>query len=107
MLTLKFSELQLQPGHLFLDAGAGFGRHAFEAARLGAKVVALDYASDEVVATRNTFAAMAEAGEISVIHDGTVRRAWLSLQVIFLVIAIVMALPAGRRKREISERELA
>ena len=48
-----------------------------------------------------------EAGEISVIHDGTVRRAWLSLQVIFLVIAIVMALPAGRRKREISERELA
>jgi SAM-dependent methyltransferase len=65
MLTLKFSELQLQPGHLFLDAGAGFGRHAFEAARLGAKVVALDYASDEVVTTRNTFAAMAEAGEIS------------------------------------------
>lgn len=65
MLTLKFTELQLQPGHLFLDAGAGFGRHAFEAARLGAKVVALDYASDEVVATRNTFAAMAEAGEIS------------------------------------------
>ena len=65
MLTLKVSELQLQPGHLFLDAGAGFGRHAFEAARLGAKVVALDYASDEVVATRNTFAAMAEAGEIS------------------------------------------
>jgi SAM-dependent methyltransferase len=65
MLTLNFSELQLQPGHLFLDAGAGFGRHAFEAARLGAKVVALDYASDEVVTTRNTFAAMAEAGEIS------------------------------------------
>ena len=48
-----------------------------------------------------------EAGEISVIHDGTVRRAWLSLQVIFLVIVIVMTLPAGRRKREISEKELA
>ena len=48
-----------------------------------------------------------EAGEISLIHDGTVRRAWLSLQFIFLVIVIVMALPAGRRKREISERELA
>jgi hypothetical protein len=48
-----------------------------------------------------------EAGEISLIHDGTVRRGWLSLQIIFLAIVIVMALPAGRRKREISERELA
>ena len=48
-----------------------------------------------------------EAGEISLIHDGTLRRAWLSLQIIFLAIVIVMALPAGRRKREISERELA
>lgn len=48
-----------------------------------------------------------EAGEISLIHDGTVRRAWLSLQFIFLVVVIVMALPAGRRKREISEKELA
>ena len=48
-----------------------------------------------------------ESGEISLIHDGTVRRAWLSLQLIFLVVVIVMALPAGRRKREISEKELA
>ena len=48
-----------------------------------------------------------EAGEISLIHDGTARRAWLSLQIIFLVVVIVMALPAGRRKREISEKELA
>jgi len=56
----------LKPGDLFLDAGAGFGRHAFEAARQGVRVVALDYANDEVIATRNTFAAMAEAGEINV-----------------------------------------
>ena len=48
-----------------------------------------------------------EAGEISLIHDGTVRRAWLSLQLIFFVIVLVMALPAGRRKSEISEKELA
>jgi GT2 family glycosyltransferase len=48
-----------------------------------------------------------ESGEVSLIHDGTVRRAWLSLQLIFLVVVIVMALPAGRRKREISEKELA
>jgi hypothetical protein len=48
-----------------------------------------------------------EAGEISLIHDGTVRRGWLSLQFIFLTVTVVMALPAGRRKREISEKELA
>jgi hypothetical protein len=48
-----------------------------------------------------------EAGEISLLHDGTVRRGWLSLQTIFIIVVIVMALPAGRRKREISEKELA
>lgn len=48
-----------------------------------------------------------EAGEISLIHDGTIRRGWLSLQFIIVVVAIVMALPAGRRKREISEEVLA
>jgi SAM-dependent methyltransferase len=65
MLTLRFEKLGLQPGDLLLDAGAGFGRHAFEAARLGARVVALDYASEEVTGTRATFGAMAEAGEIA------------------------------------------
>jgi hypothetical protein len=48
-----------------------------------------------------------EPGEISLIHDGTVRRGWLSLQLIFFVVVLVMALPAGRRKSEISEKELA
>lgn len=48
-----------------------------------------------------------EAGEISLLHDGTVRRGWLSLQAIFFIVVFVMALPAGRRKREISEKELA
>lgn len=55
----------MQPGDLVLDAGAGFGRHAFALARRGVNVVALDYASSEVAATRATFAAMAEAGEIA------------------------------------------
>lgn len=50
---------------MVLDAGAGFGRHAFELARQGANVVALDHAPGEVAATRATFAAMAEAGEIA------------------------------------------
>lgn len=48
-----------------------------------------------------------EAGEISLIHDGTIRRGWLSLQLIAWTVAIVLAAPAGRRKREISEKELA
>ena len=48
-----------------------------------------------------------ESGEISLLHDGTVRRGWLSLQFIFIVVVLVMALPAGRRKSEISEEELA
>ena len=48
-----------------------------------------------------------EAGEISLIHDGTTRRAWLSLQFIFFVVVLILALPAGRRKSEISEKELA
>jgi len=46
-------------------------------------------------------------GEISVFHDGTFRRAWISFFLIALVTTIVLALPGGRRKREISDQELA
>jgi predicted transcriptional regulator len=46
-------------------------------------------------------------GEISLIHDGTIRRGWISLQLILIVTLLVLALPGGRRKREISDRELA
>ena len=51
--------------------------------------------------------AVTESGEISLIHDGTTRRAWLSLQLISWALIVILALPAGRRKREISEKELA
>ena len=47
-----------------------------------------------------------EPGEISLLHDGTNRRGLLSLQFIFLVTLIVLAAPAGRRRREMSESEL-
>ncbi|MBI4884463.1 MAG: class I SAM-dependent methyltransferase [Actinobacteria bacterium] len=64
MLTIRFDRLGVQAGDLILDAGAGFGRHAFELARRGANVVALDYMAEEVVAARGVFGAMVEAGEI-------------------------------------------
>jgi SAM-dependent methyltransferase len=66
MLTVRLdrlSALGLPPGALVLDAGAGFGRHAFELARRGYRTVALDRAAEEVEATRATLAAMVESGE--------------------------------------------
>ena len=48
-----------------------------------------------------------EAGEVSIIHDGRARRAWISIFIIALVTLIVLALPGGRRRAEISEKEIA
>ena len=42
MLTVDYSRLQIAPGDRVLDVGAGNGRHAFEAYRRGARVVAFD-----------------------------------------------------------------
>ena len=65
MLTVRYETLGVRPGDRLLDLGCGFGRHAFEAARRGATVVALDYAESELKEVRNTFATMAEAGEVT------------------------------------------
>ena len=70
MLTAKYEELGLARGDKVLDLGCGFGRHAFEAARRGASVVALDAGRDEVEGVAATFAAMLEAGELA---PGTLR----------------------------------
>jgi len=64
MLTVDFGLLPIQPGERLLDLGCGAGRHAFEAARKGAKVVALDMDKSELAQVTAIFAAMAEAGEI-------------------------------------------
>ncbi len=65
MLTVDYERLGLEPGMTVLDLGAGFGRHAFETARRGARVVAADLARNEMQATQDTFAAMIEAGELA------------------------------------------
>ena len=64
MLTVRYDRLGLAAGDRLLDLGCGFGRHAFEAARSGARVVAFDYAATELKEVRNTFTAMTEAGEV-------------------------------------------
>jgi SAM-dependent methyltransferase len=65
MLTADYRRLELRDGDTVLDLGCGFGRHAFEAARRGAHVVALDAGRDEVEGVVATFVAMAQAGELS------------------------------------------
>jgi SAM-dependent methyltransferase len=51
------------PGTRLLDLGCGAGRHAFEALRRGAHVVALDRDPGELEPVTAMFAAMREAGE--------------------------------------------
>lgn len=71
MLTVDYRKLGVRPGDRLLDLGCGFGRHAFEAARRGASVVALDAGTDEVAQVRGTLGAMVEAGELAPDHPAT------------------------------------
>jgi SAM-dependent methyltransferase len=71
VLTVRFDKLAglgVPAGAFVLDAGTGFGRHAFELARRGYHTVALDQAGDEVEATHSTMMAMAETGEVEQKH---------------------------------------
>ena len=63
MLTVDYDRLDLRPGMTVLDLGCGEGRHAFEALRRGAKVVAVDWGVPEVETTKRWLGAIAEAGE--------------------------------------------
>ena len=47
-----------------------------------------------------------QSGDFSLIHDGTSRRAWLSLEMIVFLISLVMIIPSGRRRGEMSPEEL-
>ncbi|MFZ0665356.1 MAG: class I SAM-dependent methyltransferase [Acidimicrobiales bacterium] len=65
MLTVDYQKLEMHSGERLLDLGCGGGRHAFEAAKRGAKVIALDAGTDEVGKVRDTLGAMVDAGEIT------------------------------------------
>ena len=64
MLTVNYDRLGVRPGDYLLDMGCGAGRHAYEAARRGARVVALDADDVEVKTTAGLLLAMQESGDI-------------------------------------------
>jgi SAM-dependent methyltransferase len=64
VLTVNFARFGISPGDRVLDLGCGAGRHAFEALRRGAHVVALDTDAAELRQVSAMFAAMREAGEV-------------------------------------------
>ena len=63
MLTVDFARLGLRPHERVLDLGCGGGRHAYEALRRGADVVALDASDTELKDVAVLLAAMVEEGE--------------------------------------------
>jgi SAM-dependent methyltransferase len=63
MLTVDFDRLGIGPGTTVIDVGCGAGRHAFEAYRRGADVVAFDQDEAELGSVNAILRAMAETGE--------------------------------------------
>lgn len=63
VLTVDYDRLGLLSGDRLLDLGCGAGRHAFEAARRGATVVAFDADAAELKDVAAVFEGMVEAGE--------------------------------------------
>jgi len=63
VLTVDFRRLPIGPGDRVLDVGCGSGRHAFEAYRRGAHVVALDQDVVELEQVAAMLTAMHAAGE--------------------------------------------
>jgi SAM-dependent methyltransferase len=74
LLTVDYDRLGLQAGMTLLDLGCGEGRHAFEAYRRGASVIAVDWGVSEVETTKRWLCAIAEAGEAGRAGNGTAAR---------------------------------
>jgi SAM-dependent methyltransferase len=70
VLTVNFDRFPIRTGDRVLDLGCGGGRHAFEAHRRGARVVALDADPAVLKDVRDMFAAQAAVGEAE--PDGAV-----------------------------------
>jgi SAM-dependent methyltransferase len=64
VLTVDFDRLGIGPAVKVIDVGCGGGRHAFEAYRRGAHVIAFDRDTVELRNVETVFEAMAEAGEV-------------------------------------------
>ena len=64
MLTADYDLLGVKSGDRILDMGCGFGRHAYEALRRGASVVACDLGFEELKQVRAVAGVMYEQGEI-------------------------------------------
>ena len=65
MLTADYERLGLIAGETVLDLGCGFGRHAYEALRRGAHVVACDLGFDELRQVRSIGDVMRADGELT------------------------------------------
>jgi ubiquinone/menaquinone biosynthesis C-methylase UbiE len=63
VLTVDFTKFPINPGDRVLDLGCGAGRHAFEAYRRGARVIAADLDLKELAGVSDMFAAMRAEGE--------------------------------------------
>ncbi|MCV7195260.1 class I SAM-dependent methyltransferase [Mycobacterium angelicum] len=63
MLTVDFDRLGIGPSTKVIDVGCGAGRHAFEAYRRGADVVAFDRDGAELRSVDTMLRAMAQTGE--------------------------------------------
>jgi SAM-dependent methyltransferase len=62
VLTVDYRRLGVQPGDRVLDLGCGAGRHAYEALRLGASVVAYDLDASSVKDTMTMLSALSGTG---------------------------------------------
>jgi SAM-dependent methyltransferase len=79
MLTVDFERFDLRDRHSLLDLGCGAGRHAFEAMRRGATVVALDADDAELKDVKAVSGAMLDAGELPRGEGGVVNGDALAL----------------------------
>jgi SAM-dependent methyltransferase len=75
VLTVDYDLLGVRPGMRVLDLGCGEGRHAFEAYRRGADVLAVDWGQHEVATTAEWLGAIAAAGEAPAGASAGVARA--------------------------------